>query len=178
MVAEHVVVALGNLHGLVALAVVELRAHVALFDAPSVHEQRAPPQLDGVAGHAHHALDEGDGRVLRVPEHHDVAAVDGLEAVHELVDDDALAVLEQGQHARPLDAEGLGHERDQEEAEENGHGQVVDQLPHRAPDLRTGAFLGGGEGEAGLAGDGGLDPRGVQVQPLSRRTTRVPARRS
>src|SRR5205085_6361482 len=92
----------------------------------------------------------------------------------------ALAVLEQGKHARALHAEGLGHERDQEEAEEHGHREVVHELPDRAPDLRPGALLGGrGETQGGLArGQGGIDPRSFQAQILSRLTTRVPAKRS
>ena len=160
-----------------ALAVVELRQQVGLVDPLAVHVEHAAPQLHGVAGHPRHALDERDRGILRIPEDDHVTALDVVEPVDELVYDDALAVVEQRQHARALDPERLRDEGDEEEAEQHRHREVVDELPECPPDLGARLLAGRSDGEAGLAGDG-FDARGFQVQVLSRRTTRVPAIRS
>jgi hypothetical protein len=185
MVSQDEVVALHDLGGREGVVVAEAVGQVLLADLLAVHGEEAVPDLHRVARQGHHPLDERDRRVAGIPEDHDVAALDGVEAVDELVDDDALAVLEQGQHARPLNAEGLGHERDQEEAEEHRHREVVQQLPNRPPDpdplLLSGRVRARSEADR-LRGDrwGGLDPHGLHAHALRGppRTTRVPATRS
>ena len=54
---------------------------------------------DVVAGNTDHALDVALRSVSRIAEDDDVAALDRLPTIHELVDEDALLVLEAGHHA-------------------------------------------------------------------------------
>jgi hypothetical protein len=180
VVAEHEVVAGPDGHGRVAVPLAVLRRYVGLRDLTPVHEEPPRAHLDGVPGQTHDALDEGYRRLAGIPEDDDVAPLDGLEPVDELVDDDAVPVVEKGLHARSLDPEGLGHEGDEEEAEEDGDGQIVQELPRRPPEAQPRPRSGWrrDRGKVGGRGRGRLEAPGVQAHGRLRLTTRVPAMRS
>jgi hypothetical protein len=92
----------------------------------------------------------------RVVEHHDVADLRVIEAVGELVDDQAILVGQRGRHALPLDAGDLEAERHDERRVDGGRGQRLqpgDELlgdarqPQRGgirPDARAWAAIGRG----------------------------------
>ena len=92
---------------------------------------------DDVAADADHALDEVLRRIHRVAEHDDVAALrvaerDDLllddrqpDAVGELVDQDEVADLERRPHRRRRDLERLGHERAQQEHDQQDREEAL-----------------------------------------------------
>jgi len=118
VIPEHEVVALADLHRREALPVLDAPRQVLLRCGAAVEVEGPVAYLEDVAGEPHHPLDERDRRVARVPEDHDIPALDGLKAVDELVDEDPLPVPQKRLHARALHAERLGDESDEEEAEE------------------------------------------------------------
>src|SRR5215470_6157451 len=77
-----------------------------------------------VAGNADHALDVALGRVAGIAEDHDVAALDRFPAVDELVDEDALLVVEGRHHAGAFNL----HRLVQKDDDESGDRQRNDEV--------------------------------------------------
>ena len=78
------------------LAVAELGGDVGLEQSPAIDEDLAVDHLDRLARQADDPLDIRFGGVQRVPENHHVAAMDVLNPVDELVDEDSFLVGELG----------------------------------------------------------------------------------
>src|SRR5438477_43078 len=70
-------------------------------------------------------LDVALGGIARVAENDDVAALDGLPAVDELVDEDAFLVVERGHHARAFHLHRLVEEDDDESRDRERDNQVT-----------------------------------------------------
>src|SRR5260370_24927411 len=69
-----------------------LRRNVRLSERRAINIHDSLTNFDDLAGQADDALDKGFCAVQRIPEDDYVAALDGLEAVNELVDENALLV--------------------------------------------------------------------------------------
>src|SRR3546814_4427158 len=103
VVAEHVHVALGDRLPRDRWTGGSALGQVGLFEAPIVDVDDAVTGLDDLAGQADDALDEvldavGSDLVLGQLEDDDVAAVDVVEVVAQLVDEHAVADVEGGLH--------------------------------------------------------------------------------
>src|SRR6185369_266691 len=75
---------------------------------------------DGVAFLRDDAFDEGLLRIERVIQHDDVAATRLADPVDQLVDDQAILILERRRHAEALHARHLEQERDDEDGVHSG----------------------------------------------------------
>jgi len=137
VVAHHPEVANGDdAFGLGAL-VAEAVGNVGLADDKVVDVDGAVVDADGVAGEGNHALDVTLGVVAGIEEDHDVAAVDGLEAIGELVDEEAILILQAREHAGAFHADGLVEEQDDEERHGDGDEDVA------RPGAPAGGLCGG-----------------------------------
>src|SRR5882672_2374044 len=130
MVAHHEIAVLGHAHRTKIAEVFVLRRNVRFGDHFIVDVDRAAADLHSFAGQSDDALDEGLRAVQRIPEDHDVAALNGLEAVNEFVDEDALLVGEQRRHAGAFDFHGLVQEYDDDEREAYGDYEVARPDPN------------------------------------------------
>jgi len=74
------------------------------------------------------AFDKRLGAIEGIPEDDDVAAVDGLKAVDELIDEDALLIGKKRGHAGSFDLYGLIEENDDHQGEADGDEEVAS--PH------------------------------------------------
>src|SRR5271169_6495972 len=63
--------------------------------------------------------------VQRIPEHDNVASLNGLEAINEFVDEDAFLVGEKRSHARAFHFHRLIEEDDNDEGQANGNEEVA-----------------------------------------------------
>ena len=127
-----------------------LGAVVLIFDGDVGFVEGGAVDVDGsvvdakvVAWESDDAFDVALGVVLRIEEDDYVAAVDVFEAVGELVDEEAVLVLEHGEHAGAFYADGLVEEEDDEHGDGDGDEEVAGP---GAPAVR---FLRGGPGGAG-----------------------------
>src|SRR5579862_1207550 len=77
--------------------------NVVFVERVSVDVHLAVLDADAVAGNSDDALDVTFRGVSRIAEHDDVAALDRLPAIDELVDEDAFLVLEAGHHTGAFD---------------------------------------------------------------------------
>ena len=110
-----------------------LRRNVRLGEWVAVNVDDALANLHDFAGQANHTLDERFRAVQRVPEHDDVAALDGLKAIHKFVDEDALLVGKQGRHAGAFHLHRLIQKNDDDQRQADGDQQVA------SPDTDFGA---------------------------------------
>ena len=88
---------------------------VGLLEGDVVDIHSPAVDAEGVAGESDDALDVALGVVAGIEEDDDVAAVDGLETIGELVDEEAILILQAREHASAFDADGLVEEEDDEE---------------------------------------------------------------
>ena len=151
VVAHDEVVAL--LHDLRAPVVVaaEFGRHVVVVQRDVVDVDVAVHDPDRVAFPGDHALDEHLLGVERVVEHDDVARTRLAELVDQLVDDQAIVILERRRHAQAVDARHLEAERD----DERGVDGRRDQRLHAGDDFLTGARPGRGPCGRTARADGG-----------------------
>src|ERR1700733_2533802 len=77
--------------------------NVVFVEGFVVDKDLAVFDADSVSGCSDDAFDVAFGRVARVTEDYDVAALDGLPAIDEFVDEDALLVFEAWHHAGAFD---------------------------------------------------------------------------
>src|SRR5216684_2325926 len=104
--------------------------NIVFVERLAVHIDLAVFDADTVAGNSDNALDVTLRSIARIAEDDDIAALDGLPAIDELVDEDPLLVFEAGHHAgafnlhrlveKDNDESGDG-ERDQKIARPNRH---------------------------------------------------------
>ena len=133
---------------------------VGLADELIVDVDGAVLDADGVAGESDDALDVALGVVAGVEEDDDVAAVDGLEGVGELVDEEAILILQAGEHAGAFDADGLVEEKDDEDGDGEGDEDVAGEGAPAGGLVRRGDGGVGDEAGAGAElGRGGVGRR-------------------
>jgi len=144
--------------------VAEAVGHVGFADGAVVDVHVAVVDADGVAGEGNDALDVALGVVAGIEEDDDVAAVDGFETIGELVDEEAILILQAREHAGAFDADGLVEEEDDEERDGDGDEDVA------GPGAPAGGLGGRGLGDQGFAGaelgrggDGAWDRVGARV---------------
>ena len=106
------------------LMIPKFRFEVRFLDPDSVNIKQTHSDLDHIAGHSHHALDERLVRVSGIPENHDVAPLDIFEAVDEPVYEDPLLIHQARLHAGSFDFHRLDDENDDEDRDRNGQEDI------------------------------------------------------
>src|SRR6266850_4645662 len=101
------------------------RRNVVFDDRLLVDVQLARIDADLVSGNADHALDIALRGIPGITEYDDVAALDRLPAIDELVDEDTFLVVERGHHAGAFDLHWLVEKDDDERRDR----QRDDQIP-------------------------------------------------
>ena len=99
--------------------------HVRLRERGAIHIYDSLANLDDLTGQADHALDKRFCAIQGIPEDDHVAALDGLEAINKLVDEDALLVGEQRRHAGTFDFHGLIEKDNDDQGQADGDQQVA-----------------------------------------------------
>src|SRR3990172_3151380 len=119
------------------------RFDVRLIERLMVDENLPALYFDGISRKANHSLDERHIGILRVPEHHDFTPLYGTKMVDELVDQNALAIGQLGVHAGALNLECLYDIGNEQRADHDGDGQIMEQVYQvpkgRGPSLRGGS---------------------------------------
>ena len=110
--------------GRVIVVVQVLRPQIRFLQAPAIDEYDASFDLHGFAGNPDDPLDERLGRILRVPEDHDIAAFDIRETIGKLADENPFLISQAGGHAGPLHLDRLDHEYDDEDGGDCGDEDV------------------------------------------------------
>src|SRR6266478_4544561 len=93
--------------------------HIVLVESFSVDIDLPVLNADSISGNSNNALDVAFRGVARVAEYNNVAALDRLPAIDELVDEDALLVFEAGHHADAFDL----HRLVEKDSDEGGDGE-------------------------------------------------------
>src|SRR5579863_1636778 len=99
MIAHDKIISRGNPHRWIARAIEVVPRNIRLLQFFSFHVHVTGANLNRLAGQADDAFDERFRVVYRIPENDHVPALDGLEAVDELVDEDALLIAKERGHA-------------------------------------------------------------------------------
>jgi hypothetical protein len=97
-----------------------LGRHVRLGNRVTVDIHDAPANLYSLTGQTNDALDKRFRAIQGIPEHNDIAANNGLEPVHELVNEDALLIGKKRRHARAFDFDGLIQENNDDKRQTDG----------------------------------------------------------
>jgi hypothetical protein len=125
MVAHDEIAAGGQSGGTVVADVGVLRRDVRLGDFAAVDVNDAATNFDGFSGQSDDPLDERFGTIQGIPEDNYVATIDGLEAVDEFVDEDALLIGKEGGHAGAFDFYRLIEENDDDQGETDGDEEIA-----------------------------------------------------
>jgi len=125
MIAHHKITSAGNFDRAIVADVGVLWRDVRLGDGLAIDVDNAAANFDALAGEANDAFDERLGAIQGIPEHDDVAANDGLETIHKLVDEDALLIGKERGHAGALDFNRLIEEHDDDQGEPDSNKQVA-----------------------------------------------------
>ena len=111
-------------------------AFIAVDRGDVIFAQRLPIDInlagvdaDTIASDADNAFDKALRRIRRIVEHHDVAALNRLQAIDKLVDEDPLLILERRHHACAFDLDRLIQEDDGESRNRKRDHQIAQ--PHR-----------------------------------------------
>src|SRR5262245_37779095 len=123
------------------------RVQVRLVDLHAVDVEPAVLDVDLLAGQPDHAFNVRLRRVVRVQQHDDVASFYRLfvadpfaQRVDELVDEDAILVVELGHHALSFDPHRLYDETYDQDGDHAGEDHVAQQRTQFAPQItRIGA---------------------------------------
>ncbi len=114
MVAEHEV-RIGRDHNIRIRAIVLVHSRDVIFDQQlPVEINAAIHDSDMIAGDTNHALNKALLRIPRIAEDDDVATLDGLNSIDELVNENALLVIKRRHHAGALDLHRLVKENNDE----------------------------------------------------------------
>lgn len=129
VVAHNEVTIPWNANGPEVAEVFVLRGYVRFLNGAAVHVNDALADFDFLARQTDDPFDEGLRAVEGIPENDDVTALDGLEAIDKLVDEDALLVREKRGHAGAFDFHGLIEKNDDDKGEPNGDEKVASPNP-------------------------------------------------
>src|SRR5271165_209029 len=125
MIAQHKIAFRGNYGFSIGALVLVIAWHIVLIDRLAVDKHPAGIDLDVVPRQADDSLDKALRGIPRITEHDNIAALDWLQPVHELVHEDAFLIFERRHHACTLYFYWLV----QEDNDETGNGQRADQVP-------------------------------------------------
>src|SRR6476620_4597430 len=114
MISENEVRVRRNHHLRICPIVAEVAEHIRFFQLIPIYIHAAFLNTNVIARHADYALDVALARIAGISENDNIAPVDGLPVIDELVDEDALLVVETGHHAGSLNLYRLIHEDDDE----------------------------------------------------------------
>ena len=118
-------VALGNDNVGQGAVVAVTEGDVGFVEGEAIDQDLAMINAEVVAGKGYDALDVALGVVAGVEEDDDVAAMDGLEAVGEFVDEEAVLIFEAREHAGAFNADRLIEKQDDEEGDGDGDEHVA-----------------------------------------------------
>ena len=151
---------------------------VVLAQQLLIQEYLAVLDLDRIAGHGDHALDEVAARVARIAEDDDLATLRLPHAIDELVDDEALARLQGRPHGRAVHDVKLHDELTDDEGEHDGdddrHEPILDFFSQRTHKIPPEKEIGTARGKC-PAGIPQGSPHDV-LQRLSRMRAALPVR--
>src|SRR5271166_1154201 len=99
--------------------------NVIFIESFAVDIDLATIDADAISGDANYALDVALRGITRIAKHDYVAARNRLQAVDELVDEDALLVGERGHHAGAFDLHWLVNEYDDECRDRERENQIA-----------------------------------------------------
>src|ERR1039458_785983 len=103
MIAQHKVAVRRNDHFAIGASVGIIGGHVVLVERFAIDVDLPVFDADVISRHANYALDVALGGIAGVAEHHDVASLDWLPAIDELVDEDPFLVFKARHHAGAFD---------------------------------------------------------------------------
>ncbi len=110
--------------------------YVGLFEFLPVDVDDAVANLQKLSGQADDALDVALVRIVRIPKDDYVAARERRHVVvNQLVDEDALAVVQARQHRSALDLDGLHDEDDEQGRDEQGEDQIAQEQTRLRPEV-------------------------------------------
>src|SRR5580704_17698786 len=124
VIAEHEIAVGRNRHLGIGAGIGILIGDVVFVEGFVVDEDLTVFYADTVSSYSDDALDVSLGGVPGIAEDYDVAALDGLPAVDELIDEDALLVFEAGHHAGAFDF----HRLVEKDNDEGGDGERDEQI--------------------------------------------------
>jgi len=125
VVAHDEVLVGGDDHLGLGAVVGEAEGDVGLDEGVVVDEDAAVVDAELVAGGGDDALDVALGLVVGIEEDDDIAAVDLADVVGELINEEAVFILELGEHAGAFDAHRLIEEGDDEGGDQDGDDDVA-----------------------------------------------------
>src|SRR5262249_55988443 len=102
-----------------------------------IHKNLPGVDPDMISGHCDHALDIALRWIIRVAKYHDIPALNRLQAIDELVNENPLLILERGHHAGAFDLHRLVQKDDDEGRDGKGDDQIT------KPDSQAAAEPGG-----------------------------------
>src|SRR5580698_6646243 len=125
MIAEDEKTIRRNHNFVIRAGIYVVAGNVVFIKRLSVHVNLAAFDADSVPGNSNDALDVTLRRVARIAEDNDVAALNGLPAIDELVDEDAFLVFEAGHHAGAFNLHRLVEKNDDESRDRKRDQQIA-----------------------------------------------------
>src|ERR1700730_5632501 len=125
MIAHDKIFVAGYLYGTISRRVNILRRDVRLFETFPVNVNASPANLHFIAGQPDNPLDKRFRAVQGIPEDDHVSTSNGLEMIHEFVDENPLLIREQRSHAGAFDFNRLVEEDDDDHRQAERDDQVA-----------------------------------------------------
>src|SRR5437868_6941114 len=129
MVAQHEVGVARNDEFRIGTSVRIVARHIVFVESFSVDIDLPVLNADSISRNPNNALDIAFRGVARVAEYNNVAALDGLPAIDELVDENALLIVEAGHHADAFNLHRLVEKNNDERGNSERNQQIA--RPHR-----------------------------------------------
>lgn len=124
MISKNKKVTVGNDGRGIVLMIEVAGGNIAFMKRRAIDVNLPVADADRLVGQADHPFDVRLRRIERIPENHNVAALDRLQPIDKFVDEDALVVHEARHHAGALDLNRLIEKNDDDESEKRGKNQV------------------------------------------------------
>src|ERR1035441_6199838 len=125
MIAQHEETLRRNYHLVERPGIRVIAGHIVFVERLAVYIHLTVINADVIPGNSDDALDVALRRVARIAEDHDVATVNRLPAIDELVDENPLLIFESRHHARALNLYGLVEKDDDERRNGERHQQIT-----------------------------------------------------
>src|ERR1700687_663145 len=140
MVAQHEVGVARNDELRIGTSVGIVARHIVFVESFSVDVDLPVHNADSVSRNSNNALDVAFRGVARVAEYNNVAALDRLPTIDELVDEDALLIFEAGHHADAFNLHWLIEKDNDERGDGERHQQIARPDRHHGQRMRTRFF--------------------------------------
>src|SRR6266436_3046620 len=137
MVAQHEIAVARNDELRIGMSVGIVARHIVFVESFSVDIDLPVLNADSVPCNSNNALDVAFRGIARVAEYNNVAALDRLPAIDELVDEDALLVFEAGHHADAFDLHRLVEKYNDERGDGERDQQIARPDRHHGQRART-----------------------------------------